>query len=130
MTSACPASSAWREGYYGARIWSGYGGIWRAPRGLVARVRAPVTSPMPLAAYLGARRPGPVVVLAVKGVYWRSSGILGFVFGKVERSGEAEMRGEGVEVERDRHGHGQPCSGRVHVDLLHGLGRVGSGELG
>jgi hypothetical protein len=40
------------------------------------------------------------------------------------------MRGEGVEVERDRHGHGQPGFGRVHVDLLHGLGRVGSGEYG
>jgi hypothetical protein len=41
---------------------------------------------------------------------------------------EVEMRGEGVEVERGRHGHGQPCSGRVHVDLLHGLGRFRSGE--
>jgi hypothetical protein len=28
--------------------------------------------------------------------------------------------------ERGRHGHGQPCSGRVHGVSTHGLGRVGS----
>jgi hypothetical protein len=39
-------------------------------------------------------------------------------------------RGVSVDGERGRHGHGQPCFGRVHGVSLHGLDRVGSRDHG
>ncbi|KAK1617150.1 hypothetical protein QYE76_022667 [Lolium multiflorum] len=101
VTPACPASSAWRGGYQGARVWSGYGEVRRAPRGRVARVRAPVTSPMPLAAYLGVpgrassgacRRPrGQGLVLAIFWDPWRATGH----GGEADRGGKERGRCRG-----------------------------------
>jgi hypothetical protein len=54
---------------------------------------------------VGARRPGSVGVLATRGGYRRSSGILGDLLDMVMRPNVEGKRGEGVEVRRGRHGH-------------------------
>ncbi|KAK1681869.1 hypothetical protein QYE76_042717 [Lolium multiflorum] len=73
---------------------------------------------MPFAAYLGARRPGLVGVLAIDGGYGRSSGILGNALDTVVRPIVERREGRCVEVRRGRHGHGRPCSGRVQGKVV------------
>jgi hypothetical protein len=57
-------------------------------------------------AYLGARRPGPVIVLSVNGAYGRIQEIFVDALDTVARAAVERREGRRVGGERGRHGHG------------------------